>query len=329
VNLGGWLVLEPWITPSIFEPWAENQIVKDEFTFCQTLGKTEAESRLQSHWSSWITASDLAAIKNAGLNHVRIPIGYWAVSPLAGDPYVQGAYDYLGKALDWAHSNGLMVMIDLHGAPGSQNGFDNSGRKGAIDWTQGDTVTQTKTALNKIRNDHAAHPAVAAIELLNEPMGSSLDMDTVRQFYMDGWGNLESSHVAITIHDAFQGVTNWNNWGSGMWNLILDTHHYEIFDDGSVGMGIDEHISTACGFGGQMASNNKWTISGEWTGAITDCAKWLNGLGVGARYDGTYPGSTAHGNCDGKYTGTVAALGAADKGNLRKFIEAQLVSDDD
>jgi glucan 1,3-beta-glucosidase len=41
-------------------------------------------------------------------------------------------------------------------------------------------VTQTKNALNKIRDDYASHPAVAAIELLNEPMGTSLGMNVVR-----------------------------------------------------------------------------------------------------------------------------------------------------
>ncbi|KAF1981657.1 glycoside hydrolase family 5 protein [Aulographum hederae CBS 113979] len=327
VNLGGWFVLEPWITPSIFEPWAESQIVKDEYTLCKTVGKGAASKILQNHWNSWITQSDFWQIKKAGLNHVRIPIGYWSVAPVEGDPYVQGAYQVLSRALDWAQAAGIKVMIDLHGAPGSQNGFDNSGKLGAIDWTQGDTVSQTKKALNKIRDDHASHPAVAAIELVNEPMGSSLDMDTVRQFYMDGWGNLKNSRVAITFHDAFQGVNSWNDWGSGMWNLLLDTHHYEIFDSETLQMGIDDHVKSACGFGNQMKSNNKWTISGEWTGGITDCAKWLNGLGVGARYDGTYAingGSSYIGSCDGKYTGSVKNLSAADKGNLRKFIEAQL-----
>jgi glucan 1,3-beta-glucosidase len=51
----------------------------------------------------------------AGLNHVRIPIGYWSVIPRDGDPYVQGAYEKLGQALDWAQAAGLKVMIDLHG----------------------------------------------------------------------------------------------------------------------------------------------------------------------------------------------------------------------
>lgn len=55
VNLGGWFVLEPWITPSIFEPWATSQTVVDEYTLCATLGQDAARSTLQAHWNSWIT----------------------------------------------------------------------------------------------------------------------------------------------------------------------------------------------------------------------------------------------------------------------------------
>ena len=206
-----------------------------------SLGKAEMESRMEKHWSTWITADDFAEIAGNGLNLVRIPIGYWSVSPIAGEPYVQGAYEYLGKAIEWAGYNGIKVLIDLHGAPGSQNGFDNSGRKGAIDWTQGDTIDQTHTALNKIRNDHASNPAVVAIELVNEPMGPELDMDTIKQFYYDGWGDLRNSDVDVTIHDAFEGVTYWNGFGAGMSNLKLDTHHYEWADSDSLEMSTQDH----------------------------------------------------------------------------------------
>jgi glucan 1,3-beta-glucosidase len=322
VNLGGWFVLEPWITPSLFDAVGGGAV--DEWTFCSVLGADEAHNRLSNHWNTFITQADFGAIAGAGLNHVRIPIGYWSVIPTDGEPFVQGAYDKLGEALDWASGAGLKVMIDLHGAPGSQNGFDNSGRYGPIQWTQGDTVAHTINVLNKIRDDHASHPAVAAIELLNEPMGSSVDMGVVKQFYMDGWGNLETSNVAITFHDAFQGVTSWNDWGSGMWNLLLDTHHYEIFDNSQVSMSVGTHISTACDFGRQMASNNKWTISGEWTGAMTDCAKYLNGFGKGARFDGSLSGSSAVGSCAGKSTGSVSGLSQQDKDDMTKFVEAQL-----
>src|ERR1700761_8029359 len=105
-----------------------------EWTMGATLGKTEMKKRLEKHWSTWITAADFGEMASYGINFVRIPIGYWSVSPIAGDPYVQGAYPYLAKAIKWAGQNGIKVMIDLHGAPGSQNGFDNSGHKGAIEW---------------------------------------------------------------------------------------------------------------------------------------------------------------------------------------------------
>jgi glucan 1,3-beta-glucosidase len=113
VNLGGWLVTEPWITPSIYERAGDGAI--DEYTLCQTLGKDAALSLLSAHWASWITAADLGNIAAAGLNHVRIPIGYWSVAPLDGDPYVQGALEYLDQAIGWAGGAGLKVIIDLHG----------------------------------------------------------------------------------------------------------------------------------------------------------------------------------------------------------------------
>jgi len=320
VNTGGWFVLEPWITPSLFE----GNAAKDEWTFTELFGKEGAKAKLEQHWNSWFTQDDFRQMAAAGLNHVRIPIGYWSVLPREGDPYVQGAYEKLGEALDWASGAGLKVMIDLHGAPESQNGFDNSGKYGNVGWGQGDSVDYTIKVLNKIRDDHASHPAVSSIQLLNEPLGPNMNMDTVRQFYMDGWGNLKDSNVAVAFHDAFQGVTSWNNWGAGMWDLLLDTHHYEIFTNEFVKMDLNTHIKTACDFGNQMASTGKNTISGEWTGGITDCAKWLNGKDKGARYDGTLSGSSYVGSCAGKSTGSVAALSSDDKNNVGRFIEAQL-----
>lgn len=37
-----------------------------------------AHSKLVNHWNTWITEDDFKTMKAAGLNHVRLPIGYWA-----------------------------------------------------------------------------------------------------------------------------------------------------------------------------------------------------------------------------------------------------------
>ncbi|KAG5651667.1 hypothetical protein H0H81_007863 [Sphagnurus paluster] len=128
VNLGGWLVLEPWITPSLFDNTNDSRIV-DEYTFGQYQDRTKALNILKNHWDTWITEADFRDIAAAGLNHVRIPIGYWAYEVYGGEPYIQGQLPYLAKAINWASKYNLKVLVDLHGAPGSQNGFDNSGVK--------------------------------------------------------------------------------------------------------------------------------------------------------------------------------------------------------
>lgn len=66
-------------------------------------------------------------------------------------------------------------------------------------------------------------------------------------------------------------------------------------------------------------------IVGEWTPAATDCAKYLNGRGVGARYDGSYPGSTFVGSCTG-LTGSASTFSSAYKTFLRQYWEAQVIS---
>lgn len=62
------------------------------------------------------------------------------------------------------------------------------------------------------------------------------------------------------------------------------------------------------------------TITGEWSNAITDCAKWLNGRNVGARWDGTYSsGQQTIGSCDGM-TGNMSTFSADYKAFLRKYV---------
>ena len=105
---------QPWITPSIFDNTNDSRIV-DEYTFGQYQDRSKAASTLQRHWDTWITEADFAAIAAAGLNHVRLPIGYWAFDVSGGEPYVQGQVPYLLKAVTWAQNHGLKLIVDLHG----------------------------------------------------------------------------------------------------------------------------------------------------------------------------------------------------------------------
>jgi len=109
--LTGMRTAAAWISPSLFGSGS----AVDEYNLCRQLGKTACRQKLSHHWATFYTEEDFKQIAGAGLNHVRIPLGYWAVAPLNGDPYVQGQIAYLDKAISWAGAHGLKVWIDLHG----------------------------------------------------------------------------------------------------------------------------------------------------------------------------------------------------------------------
>lgn len=126
-------------------------------------------------------------------------------------PYITGAWPYIQRAISWANLHSIHVILDLHGAPGSQNGFDNSGqRTNAPVWASNPAnVARTLDILTYIATNLG--PQVDVIELLNEPAG--FDGDTgavVRQFWSDGYNAVRAAiggGVKIMIGDAFLGVS--------------------------------------------------------------------------------------------------------------------------
>jgi len=338
VNLGGWLVLEPWITPSLFDDTGDDRII-DEYTFGQYA--VDAQSKLKKHWDTWITEADFIAIAEAGLNHVRLPIGYWAWDISQGEPFVQGQVDYLDKAVEWASKHNLKVIVDLHGAPGSQNGFDNSGQKmDRPTWqTQQINIDRTNAVIKKIASKFKDNSnVVPIIAPLNEPAGFYDDVLTkATQYWYDSFGNIRypygndrKSDTIVLLHDAFKGLPYWSNFMTNTTefnNVAFDTHIYQMFSNDEVSRSDQEHIDNACNHQGALSSFHLLAIVGEWTAAATDCAKYLNGRHAKSRYDGTKPGSTRVGDCSTK-TGSGANFSSDYKTFLRKYWEAQVITYD-
>ena len=73
--LGGWLVLEPWLTPSLFDKTGNPDII-DEYTFTQLQDRETAQAALQEHWDTFFTESDFKEIADAGL----VPLIYYVDS---------------------------------------------------------------------------------------------------------------------------------------------------------------------------------------------------------------------------------------------------------
>lgn len=258
----------------------------------------------------------------------------WAFQKF-NDPYIQGAAPYLDKAVDWARQTGLKIHIDLHGAPGSQNGFDNSGQRiltpDTPKWTTGSTVTDTLVVLQLIANKYAQvsyQDVVVAIELLNEPLPSKLvgGTDAVVQYYNDAYGDVRKiSNTPVILHDAFQPGSFWDGvltW-PGSANVIIDTHQYQVFSTAELQRTPAEHRQFVCSSAGTYSSNvDHYVIVGEWTAAMTDCAAALNGYGIGAKYDGNQPNAPKIGSCDA--INFIETWDQKLKDDTRKYIEAQI-----
>ncbi|PWN34494.1 putative EXG1-exo-beta-1,3-glucanase, major isoform [Meira miltonrushii] len=335
VNIGGWLVAEPWITPSLFDDTGDSRVI-DEWTFGEYV--SDAASRLEHHWATFYTESDFAQIAAAGLNHVRIPIGYWALDK-GSSPFIQGnQYNYLKQAVGWARNHGLKVLVDLHGVPGSQNGFDNSGRKiSPPRWfNQESYKNRAKAVIQTFANDFASQTdVVTSIELVNEPLttsGPSNALSFTRDYYNNAYyaarytSKGQLTNFAVTMHDGFQPLTYWQGayQPPQYQQVILDTHQYSVFNQDQLQMSNNARLGYFCNLGGQVETSNKnlYTVVGEWTTAPTDCAKYLNGRGIGARYDGTYPGSSKIGSCNGK-TGKGTNFSSSYKSFLKQMFDTQ------
>ncbi|KAH9809691.1 family 5 glycoside hydrolase [Melampsora americana] len=346
VNIGGWLVTEPWITPSLYN--TGNDKIIDEYTFCEQLGKETATKLLRAHWESFYTEEDFQRISSYGLNHVRIPIGqlltfiilgYWALDILTDEPYVQGQLEYLRRAVGWAQGAGLKVMIDLHGAPGSQNGFDNSGKKGEINWAKEDSnVARTRKALVMLAQEFSQPKyagTVTSLESLNEPAGFANEqtLKTTRQYYYDGYGIVRypisqgwQSNLLYAIHDAFQPLDTWaHSFPAPKWQgVALDTHIYTVFNNTQLQMTDNERIKFYCDLADSLVKSDSslWTFVGEFTPAPTDCAPRLNGQGLGSRYDATFEDRPRLGSCEGK-SGSKSTFSEEYKASLGRFFEVQ------
>jgi glucan 1,3-beta-glucosidase len=225
VNLGGWLVLERWMVPDVYR----GVDAPDEYSLCLALGD-EAAGRLNRHRETFITAEDFRWIRDSGLNAVRLPVGYWALE--APKPYVESGR-FIDFALDQAQKNGLKLLLDLHGAPGSQNGWDHSGRSGPINWPKDpQNIQETLRVLESFAQKYGSHPALFGIELLNEPR-DVVPLEILQTFYQDAYARLRKTldpDVAIVFHDSFRPLA-WKKFMQepAFSNVILDTHLYQCF----------------------------------------------------------------------------------------------------
>jgi aryl-phospho-beta-D-glucosidase BglC (GH1 family) len=177
VNAGGYLVQEFWMTPTAAsgKVKAQSDIL---FTLEQRFGKEKAKELINTYEDSYWTDKDFDNIKQLGANCIRLPFWYRNLTEADGT-----VYDDAFKRIDWfvteAGKRGLYIILDMHGAPGSQNGSDHSGvdggskKKEASQFFFGSNATMNQqqyySLWEKIADHYKGNPTIAGYDILNEP----------------------------------------------------------------------------------------------------------------------------------------------------------------
>lgn len=156
--------------------------------------------------------------------------------------------------MDWAYSNGLTVLIDIHAMKGSQNGFDNSGQTMGFKWTSAlntepaglvtfehwpirsaewlgkfdvelvdyteiyhDNIQHSLDVITEIVKEYAGHPAVLGLQPVNEPWQYS-PIKELQKFYWDGYLIVKkhAPYWKYIMHDSFRfSVDVWGGFMDG------------------------------------------------------------------------------------------------------------------
>lgn len=148
INAGQILLQEGWMSPFALEPMknkdgsyvkdADGNIQYPEFSEEEfrtalaenpNLASHDPEELMQYYRECFFTEADFRFIREElGFNVIRLPF-YWR--NLLSDDLSRWeeaeAFSYLDWFVSQAAENGLYVILDLHGAPGSQNGYEHSG----------------------------------------------------------------------------------------------------------------------------------------------------------------------------------------------------------
>ncbi|KAF8630431.1 hypothetical protein AX15_002978, partial [Amanita polypyramis BW_CC] len=303
--------------PSLYEPYinAANPAI-DEWTLSLNLAANGGLQQLEKHYQTFITEQDFAEIAGAGLNFVRIPLPYWAIEVRQGEPFLpKVSWTYFLKAIKWARKYGLRINLDLHTLPGSQNGWNHSGRFGNVNVLNGPMgYANAQRSLNYIRilAEFISQPqyrdVVTMFGIMNEPAGNTMGLNVLGSFYVEAYnivrqasGIGEGMGPYISIHDGFSPRDKWYNFIPNGDRISIDSHPYVCFgiqSDAPIGA----FAQTPCNQWADVVNASMGgfglTTAGEFSNAINDCGLYVNGVNIGTRYEGTYPGTaTKTGDC--------------------------------
>ena len=149
-----------------------------------------------------------------------------------------------GSAIKWARKYGLRINLDFHAVPGSQNGWNHSGKLGQVNFLRGSMgLANAQRFLEYVRvfaeffaQDEYRY-VVTMFGMINEPLLAQIGRDALNSFYLEAYNTIraitgtgEGHGPYLVIGDGFGGLQSWVGTFEGADRLVLDQHPYIAFD---------------------------------------------------------------------------------------------------
>jgi endoglucanase len=169
-NLGNWLVPEGYM----FKFTRARAPTEIEAVIQTLIGPQEAARFWMEFRDVYVAREDIAFIKAAGFNAVRVPL-HWRLFVKPGadgeDAFAGPGWALLDRLVQWSREAGLRVILDLHAAPGGQTGVNHDDGPGFplvfyIPRYRKLTIELWRRLALHYRNE----PAILGYDLLNEPI---------------------------------------------------------------------------------------------------------------------------------------------------------------
>mmetsp|Transcript_11093 Transcript_11093/g.31917 ORF Transcript_11093/g.31917 Transcript_11093/m.31917 type:complete len:704 (-) Transcript_11093:66-2177(-) len=284
VSLGGWLLMEPGPAKELFRRFPDEQghEARCEWELMENLRRTTGGlDALREHRETHITIEDFRKIRAMGLNAVRIPFGYWAITgPSRDDPYEGPAMEYLDRAMDWAEECGLQVLLDLHGCPGGESGEAPCGRRqrppqSTWQWRRW-RFSETLRIINIVAERYQGRRCVTGFAVCNEP-SPEVPSDVLSRFYdravktvrNAGMGALRVSIVLPVFQrslEKFVGQWELQLQGRVHENICFEVHWYHCFENHWHGLTFAQHLRAVQSHAEELRRYP--LVVGEWSLAL-------------------------------------------------------------
>jgi hypothetical protein len=176
INLGNWLVPEGYMFK-----FKQARSPKEIAGVIEALvGASEATHFWRQFRDVYVAMDDIAFLKAAGFNTVRVPLNWrlFVEPDLDGTDRFQGpGWSLLDRLVQWCRDAGLRVIIDLHAAPGGQTGVNHDDGPGfPLTFYVPRYRQQTIALWRQLAAHYHDEPAIFGYDLLNEPISPYSDV---------------------------------------------------------------------------------------------------------------------------------------------------------